>query len=361
MEKIDMRDHAPLSTQIKNIIRRRIEGGEFSPSMRIPPEQKLAEEFEVSRMTVREAIIELVNEDLLYRRVGKGTFIAEPSSVKERVLNIGIVVYAPALQSGKFWSEIIRGMDTEGHAGNLNLVMIPFDEDTDIDADSFCLNVMKTKQLQGLVITDEQISDENIFNLKKERKSIVLMDRYSPSDSIPCINLDYSEAIFQSVDYLVKVGHEKVAYLGLEFSKYKTEREKLNSYKLALEKNGLTYDEKFVKEGDFLGSNGSVLTLELLSLSKPPTAIVTADDSLAIGAIHAIRNKGLRIPQDIAVVGFGDFFEPSIVEPKLTTIQFPRYKMGQEAIKILNSYIKDRPVENCQITLKCLLVKGESA
>jgi len=361
MDKIDLRDHTPLPAQIKTIIHRRIEGGEFSPSMRIPPEQKLAEEFKVSRMTVREAIIELVNEDLLYRRVGKGTFIAEPSIAEKKVINIGIVIYDPALQSGKFWGEIIRGMDAETHAENWNLVMIPFDRDTDIDADLFCLNIMRTKQLQGLVITDEQISDENIFNLKKEGKSFVLMDRYSPSDSIPCINLDYPEAIFQSVDYLVKAGHEKIAYLGLEFCKYRTDREKLNSYKLALEKNGLTYDEKFVKEGDFHGSNGSALTVELLSLPKPPTAIVTADDSLAIGAIHAIRNKGLRIPQDIAVVGFGDFFEPSIVEPKLTTIKFSRYKMGQEAIKILNSYIKDRPVENCQIILKCLLVKRESA
>ena len=158
-----------------------------------------------------------------------------------------------------------------------------------------------------------------------------------------------------AVQHLVEIGCTRIAHLAgpemLQISK-----SRFKGYKDVIEESGLTYDEGLVAT-DIKGvrfEGGYTVTKELLSLPDPPDAIFANQDLAAVGAMKAIKERGLHIPDDVAVVGFSNWQMSSYIEPSLTTVSQPGFQMGQEAVKLFIQQVKQDDIETFTPVTKIL-------
>jgi LacI family transcriptional regulator len=163
-----------------------------------------------------------------------------------------------------------------------------------------------------------------------------------------------------AVDHLVQLGHRAIAYIsGLE--SWHNSKERLAGYQQTLEKHGLPLVEEWIQPGDWEVEGGYRATLNLLQLSNRPTAIFAANDLMALGAIYAIQDTGLSVPQDIAVVGYDNREFSWIVRPNITTVEMPVYEMGKIAAEILLQQIVEGIHEIEEVKVKGELIVRNSS
>src|SRR5262249_29487975 len=136
--------------------------------------------------------------------------------------------------------------------------------------------------------------------------------------------------------------------------------ERFSGYQKALQEAGLPFDATFVAYGDGTPVRGLEAMSQLLSLSEPPTAVFCYNDREALGAMRAVRERGLRVPKDVSIVGFDDLFLSSYTDPPLTTIQQPKHEMGRRATQILLGLLNgDKPKSH--ISTGTLVVRQSTA
>lgn len=188
---------------------------------------------------------------------------------------------------------------------------------------------------------------------------IVLACEYLEGADIPTVSIDNISSARKATEHLIRLGHCRIAHLSGPMNIILS-RDRLRGYQQALAQHELEADAALVQEGDFTYESGYNLTLKLLALEKPPTAIFAANDEMAIGAIKAVRHRGGRVPDDVAVVGFDDIQMASIFEPSLTTIAQPMFEIGQKAMELLLALIEGTSARRRQLVLPDRLVIRDS-
>lgn len=207
-----------------------------------------------------------------------------------------------------------------------------------------------------------KFSKKEVNNLMKITSNIVFLDMPVDEYNVTTFSLDFKKAVYDIMDYLTEKGHEKIAFLG---------------GKEYLEKNVMFCDERkkyyeeyctrkgldaitYLKEEEYSTESGYAMMKELLQEGKIPTAVFAASDHIAIGAIKAIHESGLKIPEDISVIGFDDVDLCDFITPALTTMHAPAYEMGQYGVNFLfaaSNMINATPIK---VKMPCRLVKRES-
>jgi DNA-binding LacI/PurR family transcriptional regulator len=170
------------------------------------------------------------------------------------------------------------------------------------------------------------------------------------------VGFDNFKASFSMTEYLIALKHKR---LGLIIGPRTIRRynERYKGYRAVLEQFGLPFDPSLVVERENSHIEGKEAINRLLSLSNPPTAVFGASGLPAsMGALAAVRERGLKIPQDISIAGFGDFETPGICDPQLTTVRCPVHEMGKLAINVLFDMLEDQTKDVRQYTLKTELV-----
>ncbi|NLK38249.1 MAG: LacI family transcriptional regulator, partial [Epulopiscium sp.] len=162
------------------------------------------------------------------------------------------------------------------------------------------------------------------------------------------------------VNYLIKKGYTKIAYIAGPLNT-RTARDRLDGYKKALVENNLRYEENLVMVGEYKAQWGSEAALSLLESEQDFQAIFCGNDLIAIGAMKKLREKKVTIPDDVAVMGFDDIYISSLVDPELTTIKQPNYKMGFEAVRIMIDYLEGKEIEEKNIILSTELIIRKSS
>ena len=176
------------------------------------------------------------------------------------------------------------------------------------------------------------------------------------SQTVPSVHIDNSAAAQQATEYLISMGHRKIAFLGAEKAFYFS-CERQEAYKAALEAAGLPVIEDLIITGDMRIEGGRRLTRRLLSQAVKPTAIFCAGgDEVALGAIHEIKSAGLRVPQDISVVGFDDIDYAEVCDPPLTTVAQPAEEIGEKCMYRLCAMIEGEDTDNTSWILPHKLV-----
>lgn len=193
-------------------------------------------------------------------------------------------------------------------------------------------------------------------------KNIVFLDMPVEQYNITTLTMDFEQAVNQALNYLVRLGHKKIAFLGGREYVGNDELvldERKQAYISFMKKNKLSYKEYMI-EGNFSSASGYEMMNELLSRVDKPTAVFTASDALAYGAMKAIQELGLKIPQDISIIGFNDMEMSAYTSPALTTIHAPAYDMGQHGANLI--YVSSNLSINTPIKAKipCFLVERES-
>lgn len=190
----------------------------------------------------------------------------------------------------------------------------------------------------------------------------VLINCYSKNDVAPAILPAHAQGADDAVTHLIAAGHRRIGFINGE-EWMEASRDRLRGYKRALKRAGIPFEPGLVRSGNWLLSGGHDCTKELLALQEPPTAIFCASDKMAIGSYEAIKEAGMRIPQDISVVGFDDDVTANYLEPALTTIHVPHEDMGHRAVSHLyakRSRTDQSAVIKGRVQIECRLIERAS-
>jgi len=334
----------------KNSILDRIKDGTIED--KLPGERVLAKELEVSYMTVRKAIAELVEEGILHKFTTKGTFVSNRKVSPKVTGNLGFFL-DEKIEGGissPYYSLIFKALEKNVKQKGYNLIMF---------SDFENLNPLThQKKIDGVIICCFPRLEERVQEIKKFLP-ILLLDNLAKDKSIPSITIDNFNSCYESTDYLWNLGHRKIGFVsGLLDSNVCVER--LEGYVSAINSHGQEKDKKLIYRGDYSYESGSKAAEYFLSLDTPPSAIMFANDSMAIGAMKVIQERGLKIPEDISIIGFDDIDISSKIFPSLTTNSAPIEKMAKKSVDLITSAIEGHDIDFTHLIMPAKLVLRES-
>jgi DNA-binding LacI/PurR family transcriptional regulator len=169
---------------------------------------------------------------------------------------------------------------------------------------------------------------------------IVLLNNQHPSQFVHSVMIANVQASMDATRHLIALGHRRIAYLG-DRNGYQSDTERFSGYRQAMEAAGLPCEPQLITHGDGKPEGAKAAMAQLLALSEPPTAVFCYNDLSALGAIRQIRDIGLRVPQDISIVGFDDLYISEYMDPALTTVRQPMRQMGRMAMNTLLQIFAD--------------------
>ena len=209
------------------------------------------------------------------------------------------------------------------------------------------------------LLTSSQLESNYLATLRQQNFPYVLIDQEDPSGKSTIVDSTNQQGTYEAVSYLIGLGHERIGFITGDM-RLNASKERLKGYQNALRANLIGVDDELIAEGDFSHDAGYRAAAVLFSLSEVPTALFASNDISALGAMEAVREKGLTVPDDISVVGFDDIPQASMTYPKLTTVRQPLKQMGSAAVSLLLAKIKDpdKPLE--RVTLATELVARDS-
>jgi DNA-binding LacI/PurR family transcriptional regulator len=315
---------------------------------KLPGERVLARELGYSYMTIRKAIDNLVAEGLLYKVPTRGTFVAERKSDKAKTRTIGYFLdsrIAGGLSS-PYYAMIFNALEKQTAKAGYSLVYFTDSNESSLDK--------VLKKLDG-VIASSFLRVEPLIQQIKAEIPVVAIDNSVADKSIPSVIIDNFNAELETVDYLCSLGHRRIGFItGLEDSDVGKNR--YEGYKSGLLKNGIELDHELVFRGNYTFGSGVSGAEYYLSLKQRPTAIICANDSMALGAISKLHQEGLEVPRDISVVGFDDINIAGQVTPPLTTVSVPVDTIAERAFEMLQSQIEGKALDNRHVALEAHLV-----
>lgn len=229
--------------------------------------------------------------------------------------------------SNPYYAEIIRGISKKAHESGYHLIFaFPKEEES-------YLQIYRQRLVPGIIIVASRLDDPRIAASWEMGLPMVLIPGCN-SDEIPSVDIDNVGAAFTAVEHLIKIGHRQIGFLnGLSNSKYSLKR--LEGFRKAFKTNHILINKIFVFFSGFTQEAGYVGMKKLLSFNPPPTAALIITDYSSIGAIRAAKEMGVRIPEDISIVSFGDVPFACMLNPPLTTIRQPFQQIGYEAVEML--------------------------
>lgn len=327
-------------------------------------ENKLASQYKVSRITVRKAISELVNKNMLFTEKGKGTFVANShklsKSNKQPLLAKTVGLILPTINVSYF-SDIARG--AEDAANNEDYHIIFCNSDGKLEKEETYMHQLYNKKIDGLIISPTGYSSKNrhFGKLIKDKVPFVIMDILVDGIDTDYVVTDDIDGSYRAVKHLINLGHKRIGHIRGPRN-VSTADVRMEGYKKAILDSNLVFDEDLVQGNNFSKSRYGYLAMEkFLKMSQRPTAIFAANDILALGAYDAIIKAGLRVPEDIALVGYADLTESKRMDVSLTTVRQPGYKMGKAACRRLIEKIRNKKHgETKKIVFKTKLVIRKS-
>jgi LacI family transcriptional regulator len=253
--------------------------------------------------------------------------------------------------------EIIRGIDEALQASHYDLVL--YSAHTQKTKESAYVTKLTRNLADGLLLILPSNSKAYLDVLRQRHFPYVLVDYLSDGLHVPSVATTNFRGAYDATTYLLSLGHRRIGFVtgAMETG---CAQERLTGYKEALKDYGIAADPQLVCEGHFLQPHGYQCAHELLGLANPPTAIFASNDSMAFGVMEAARERGLRLPEDLSIVGFDDIPQAAHVHPPLTTVRQPLEAMGRTAANLLLKYIANPAAEVERIELPTELIVRES-
>ena len=257
-----------------------------------------------------------------------------------------VVVVLPDI-TNVFFSKIVQGFQKVARESDYHVLL--GDTGNSLQVEKEFIDLVKERFVDGLILTTARVPKEEIEAISQVMP-VVLACEYLQGYDIPTVSIDNIGAAQEATEHLIKLGHKRIGFITGPLSIILS-RDRLKGYRQAMLSNEIFVDESLIQEGDFTVESGYSITMKLLTANSLPTAIVASNDEMAVGAMKAIKKTGLRIPEDVAVIGFDDIPLCTLVEPELTTIAQPKYDIGCQAMELLLKIITGGFLESRQIVL----------
>lgn len=270
---------------------------------------------------------------------------------------IGVVVTDVA---NPFFSALVKGIARA--ARDLDYSIILQDSDEDYAGEEEAIQVLLAEQVDGILITPVQSQQQTIQRLAESLFPFVLVGRYFEELDTNYVIPDDYQGGFMATEHLIQMGYRRIAMVNgpLHIS---SSRERFQGFSDALKKHDVPLDDSLVVNGALTEEEGITLSRSILNDGNRPSAIVCYSDFVAFGVMKAIREIGLSIPDDIAVVGFDDVRMSSCLEVPLTTIRSPKEELGRQAMQLLVDKLNNdhAPSKTEKRVLDVALVPRESS
>ncbi len=209
---------------------------------------------------------------------------------------------------------------------------------------------LKQKQVDGIILMTVRLEQEAWAEIAN-RYPIVLASDALVGLKVPTVSTTNIEGAYEAVCHLIQLGHKKIAHVA-GLPEIAVSRERAKGYRLALEENGITFDPALYLEGEYSIEVGRKSMKKLMSQSPKPTAVFFGNDEMAIGGIKAAKELGMRVPEDVAVIGFDDIKFAEVMDPPLTTVAQPLHEMGKKAMEILLTLMNGQKTDQDVYTIK---------
>ena len=277
---------------------------------------------------------------------------------KQRAETLGLILptFGPRF-SDPFFSEFVAGVGNQAAERGYDLLLStrpPGEEEM-----SAYRKAALGRLVDGFIIIRTRVHDERIQFLHEMGFPFVAFGRTADTDDFAWVDEDSDAGMRQIAHHLADLGHHRIAYLSppldLMFAQLR-----LEGLKAGLAERGLTLNEDYLRIGALTEQSGYMLAKELLALPTPPSALVCGNDLMAIGAMRAAQEKGLKIGHEIAVTGFDDIPLAEHTYPPLTTVHQPIYQIGKRVTAMLIDLLEGKPLTERQILLKPELVIRQS-
>jgi LacI family repressor for deo operon, udp, cdd, tsx, nupC, and nupG len=340
--KINKKSALPMVNQLANQLTWLIADGVIKKDEKLPPIREFAEVLQIHHHTVRAAyhLLEKKNLVSIHPKIGTVTQDYIPFITKNNLDNssndfIGILV--PSITD--FYQQIIYGIESIARESKLIPVILNCNEDP-IYAEAIYKN-LSARNTKGFINISVGFSDEFLSNFDKNENLDVPLVFLDVSDAeTHSFTINTSEAIYVATNHMLNHGYKDLALVNCP-SDWPVGRETLKGFSNALISHGVDFNQTSIFTVPDFGFEGGYFVIErMLTERSIPRAIVAISDSLALGALSALKNNGLRVPNDVALIGFNDILLSSIIDPSLTTISLPMFEMGKQAMFALQKILK---------------------
>ncbi len=264
--------------------------------------------------------------------------------------------------SNPFGSHVIKGM--EEVARKRGYVLILGCTFYDKEEENRQVNVLLSQFIDGLIFISGYDNNSLVERIHKKGLPVVVADRELNNKNIPSVLIDNKEAMIKAVDYLCKFGHKNIGYVTFGTEGQTTTRKRYLGYIEGLKKNNLPVKEEYIIIDESLRLKETDRTYDVMKNfikgHRLPSAFVTLSDVNAFGLIKALKKSGLRVPEDISVIGFDNVYFSNFLDPLLTTIKQPKKLMGKKAMNLLIDIIEKKNIDDINIKLPTKLIIRDS-
>jgi DNA-binding LacI/PurR family transcriptional regulator len=263
------------------------------------------------------------------REMGYRTSAAARSLVTRRSDTIGVVVTNIA---DPFIAGVVSGIEETADQHGLSVFLA--NSNAEPEREVRVARKFEERRVDGIIVTASRVGAQYVPLLTHMQVPIVLLNNQHASQFAHSVMIANVQASLDATRHLIALGHRRIAYLG-DRQGYQSDAERQAGYRRALKEGGLAFDRQLVVHGDGKPEGAEIAMTELLTFSGPPTAVFCYNDMSALGAMRQIREHGLKIPDDISIVGFDDLYISQYIDPPLTTIRQPMRQMGRMAMETL--------------------------
>lgn len=256
--------------------------------------------------------------------------------VLKKTNSIGLII--PDINN-PFFPEIIKGV--ERTAKNRGYFLILCNTDNDKKEERESINLLRSKQVDGIILSLSLENKGFLKELEKENYPIVQIDRQIQDSIYPAITIDNQRSAYIATEYLIKNGHSKIGHITGDLST-RTAIDRLNGFELALKDYHIPLKKEWLLEGDYSKESGKELMEKIIKLKDRPTALFFANDLMSYGAYESIYKYNYIVPEDFSIIGHDNIEITSFVRPGLTTMDQPKYRLGQIAAEKLINTIENK-------------------
>ncbi|WJH33181.1 catabolite control protein A [Paenibacillus aurantius] len=273
----------------------------------------------------------------------------------KKTTTVGVVI--PDISNNNY-AEVARGIEDIATMYHYNIILCNADKKK--EKEIRVINTLLEKQVDGLLFMGGTVTEEHMEAFRTSSVPVVLCATSDENNAMPGVDIDHEKAAFDAVSVLIANGHQKIGMISGTLEDPANGFARYNGYKKALEKAGIPFREDYVRVGNYRYESGMEAMNYFLSLEDRPTAIFAATDEMAIGAIHKIQDQGLRVPEDISVMGVDNSRMASMVRPKLSTAAQPMYDIGAVSMRLLTKLMNKENVEQVKYVLSHEIINRQS-
>jgi len=286
-----------------------------------------------------------VNEEkrrLVLQAMEELKYVPGASSRKKAIKNHRIGFVIPDI-TNPFFSETLKGIYKVAEREKLSIII--FDTNENINKEIDALEALKEQNISGLIITPTtergEFYKEYLERLENMGIPVVLLDRDLKYLHYDAVYVDNIQGSYEAVEALIREGHRKIAIIAATIDA-RPGRDRVAGYQKALFMNGIDIDEKYMFYGEPKLESGYELTKKIVAMDDPPTAIFSYNNTMTMGCLKALRELGLRIPEDMAVIGFDDIEFINIIGLQISVVDRPTWEMGEIAMEMLVDRIREK-------------------